>query len=141
MVNLNVTLISLELIMNLEIATIENISVLTDCDTKAQGLYAELKFQKDGTVTETRMAIMPTLESLLNHWDETNINTTFDDIKQQILTIQHIWKSKNLNGYKDLNGKMVVCKMSGNSVQDIDWNPTIDGLSIRSKFDEDANLS
>lgn len=127
--------------MNLEIATIENISVLTDCDTKAQGLYAELKFQKDGTVTETRMAVMPTLESLLNHWDEIGINMVLDNVRHQILTIQHIWKSKNLNGYKDLNGKMVVCKMSGNSVQDIDWNPTIDGLNIRSKFDEDTNVS
>lgn len=127
--------------MNLEIATIENISVLTDCVTKAPGLYAKLKFQKDGTVTETRMAVMPTLESLLNHWDEIGINMLLDTVRHQILTIQHIWKSKNLNGYKDLNGKMVVCKMSGNSVQDIDWNPTIDGLSIRSKFDEDANVS
>ena len=141
MVNLNVTLISLELIMNLEIATIENISVFTDCNTKAQGLYAELKLQKDGTVTETKVAVMPTLEGLLNNWDETNINIILDAIKHQILTIQHIWKSKNLNGYKELNGKMVVCKMSDNSVQDIDWNPTIDGLSIRSKFDEDTNLS
>lgn len=141
MVNLNVTLISLELIMNLEIATIENISVLTDCNTKAQGLYAELKLQKDGTVTETKVAVMPTLEGLLNNWDETNINIILDAIKHQILTIQHIWKSKNLNGYKELNGKMVVCKMSDNSIQDIDWNPTIDGLSIRSKFDEDTNLS
>ncbi len=125
--------------MNLEIATIENISVLTDCDTKAQGLYAELKFQKDGTVTETRMAVMPTLESLLNHWDEIGINMLLDTVRHQILTIQHIWKSKNLNGYNDLNGKMVVCKMSGNSFQDIDWNPTIDGLSIQSKFDEDLS--
>ena len=127
--------------MNLEIATIENISVLTDCDTKAQGLYAELKFQKDGTVTETRMVVMPTLENLLNHGDEIGITMVLDNVRHQILTIQHICKSKNLNGYKDLNGKMVVCKMSGNSVKDIDWNPTIDGLSIRSKFDEDANLS
>lgn len=125
--------------MNLEIATIENISVLTDVDTKAQGLYAELKFQKDGTVTETRIVVMPSLQSLLKYWDETNINSTFDDIKQQILTLQHIWKSKNLNGFEELNGKMVVCKMSGNSVKDIDWNPTIDELTIRSKFDEDAN--
>ena len=127
--------------MNLEIATIENISVLTDCNTKIQGLYAELKLQKDGTVTETRMAAMPTLEGFLNYWDETNINIILDAIKHQILTIQHIWKSKNLNGYKELNGKMVVCKMSDNSIQDVDWNPTIDGLSIRSKFDEDTNLS
>ena len=127
--------------MNLEIATIENISVLTDCNTKAPGLYVELKFQKDGTVAETRMAVMPTLESLLNHWDEIVINMVLDNVRHQILTIQHIWKSKNLNGYKELSGKIVVCKMSGNSVKDIDWNPTIDGLSVRSKFDEDANVS
>ena len=122
--------------MNLEIATIENISALTDCNTKASGLYAKLKFQKDGTVAETRMVVMPTLESLLNHRDEIGITMVLDNVRHQILTIQHICKSKNLNGYKDLYGKMVVCKMSGNSVKDIDWNPTIDGLSIRSKFDE-----
>ena len=122
--------------ITLELATIENISILEDKDTKSCGLYAELKMIQGAYSLETCLCQIPTMESLMTAWDFGQMRSGVEKCLDKIATIKTLLKNKQMDSYKDLKGVIVVCAMDGNSLKDIDLNPTVDGLTLRSKFDD-----
>ena len=124
--------------ITLELATIENISILEDKDTKSNGLYAELKMIQGVYSLETCLCQMPTMESLMTCWDFNQMRSGVEHCLNKIEAVKTLLKTKGLDSYKDLKGTIVVCAMDGNTLKDIDLNPTVDGLTLRSKFDDNS---
>lgn len=121
--------------MTLELATIESLDVEIFEFSNRQELILNFKCLSDGVFVKTGLAHLSGMETLLNYSGEDNISDVILKQAKNIDEINKLWKAKNLNSYQELKGQVIVVKMLGNTVQEIDWNPTIEGSIVKHKFE------
>jgi hypothetical protein len=120
--------------MNLELAIIESLDVEIFEFSNRQELTLNFKCLSDGVFVRTGLAHLSAMESLLNYSGDDDVSDVILKQTKNIEEINKLWKAKNLNSYRELKGHTIFVKMSGNTVQEIDWNPKIEGGFVIYKF-------